>query len=67
MPPQPVQKGEKILTNINCTQKCNYQKDGKCACDSVVLPYLSDEDITNNECPYFCEPEERQQKTNLQR
>ncbi len=67
MPPQPVRKGEKRLTNINCTKKCTYQKDGKCACDSVVLPYLSDEAITNHECPYLSEPKEKHQKTNLQR
>ncbi|MBR7164104.1 MAG: hypothetical protein IKD21_03950 [Clostridia bacterium] len=44
------------MTNINCAKKCKYQIDGKCSCDSVMLPFLNAETAGDPECPYQAEP-----------
>ena len=38
-----------ILTNINCSSNCVYQKDGKCCFENV-----SKQQVTpNNNCAYY--------------
>ena len=40
-----------ILTNINCSEKCIYQKDGKCSLEAVSPQKVS----SNSSCSYFTE------------
>lgn len=46
-------KGCEQLTNINCSKACEYQKDGKCACDNVMLPFWGANVACDAECPYL--------------
>jgi len=39
------------LTNINCSNNCIYQKDGKCQYSSITLSKFS----SNSNCAYFVE------------
>ena len=38
-----------ILTNINCSSNCIYQKEGKCCYSKVFSSYIS----ANSDCAYF--------------
>ncbi len=45
------------MTNINCTKKCCFQKDGKCSYDSVKISVINQS--VSSDCPYqseFFEP-----------
>ncbi len=42
------------MTNINCTNDCVYQKDGKCALDSVNAANLT----FHTECIYYTPKQE---------
>ncbi|MGN1269476.1 MAG: hypothetical protein ACI4UU_01215 [Clostridia bacterium] len=37
------------MTNINCSEKCIYQKDGKCSFENVCIQKVN----ANNNCAYF--------------
>lgn len=37
------------MTNINCTENCVYQKDGKCTLDKVIPKTAT----PNSNCVYF--------------
>lgn len=37
------------LTNINCSEKCIYQKDGKCCFENIG----TQSSISNTDCIYF--------------
>lgn len=37
------------MTNINCSEKCIYQKEGKCSFENVCAQKIN----ANNKCAYF--------------
>ncbi|MBQ2696795.1 MAG: hypothetical protein IJF61_05780 [Clostridia bacterium] len=43
------------MTNINCSKNCKYQSDGKCSCDSVILPFINGAQTGDSDCPYRTE------------
>lgn len=47
--------GGDIMTNINCTSNCIYQKDGKCHLCNVTTVSNS----LNNSCVYFVDKNEK--------
>lgn len=42
-------RGSVLLTNINCTVNCIYQRDGKCTYNIVSMSQIS----SKSECAYF--------------
>ena len=44
-----------ILTNINCTSNCIYQKDGKCDYELISLGKIS----STSDCEYFVSKTEK--------
>lgn len=50
--------GGDIMTNINCTSNCIYQKDGKCQLDNVTTVSST----LNNSCVYFTDKSEKTTK-----
>ena len=50
--------GGGVMTNINCTSTCVYQKDGKCHLDNVTTV----SNTLNQSCVYFTEKEEKKEK-----
>lgn len=42
--------GGEVLTNINCSSRCIYQKDGKCNLEKVSAATLQ---TSNENCIYF--------------
>ncbi len=46
--------GGDIMTNINCTSNCIYQKDGKCNLNIVTAASVT----ANNSCIYFVKRED---------
>ncbi len=43
------------MTNINCTSKCVWQKDGKCQLDNVTSVSKN----LNSSCVYFSEKKKK--------
>ncbi len=39
--------------DINCTNKCLYQADGKCNLNQLPSANEISYDLNNNDCPYF--------------
>ena len=37
------------MTNINCSQNCIYQKDGKCSYNIITMSSI----YPNSDCAYF--------------
>ena len=55
-----------IMTTINCSKPCQYQIDGKCCCDSILIPYNHKQKETNSDCLYQVVPEKLKTKSNQQ-
>ena len=41
--------------DINCTESCIYQKEGKCALNAVPKTYLQNSLKSDTDCPYKCD------------
>ncbi|MGN1059514.1 MAG: hypothetical protein ACI4QW_03700 [Clostridia bacterium] len=44
------------MTIINCSKPCKFQTDGKCCCDSVMIPLSEQSEAGDSECPYQTPP-----------
>ncbi len=46
------------MTNINCSEKCVYQQDGKCMLDSVGVSMENKKETHGvSSCVYFTKPD----------
>ncbi len=52
------------MTNINCAKPCQFQSEGKCCCDSVLLPEGT-ETANDPDCPYLAPIDKAEKKQNV--